>query len=88
MLMKLSIYVQPGAKKTELQGLHDGRPKVRINAPPVDGAANEELVRFVSKLLKISKSSVNLISGHTSRLKTLEIDMDEQTVLRIFGSGG
>lgn len=86
--MKLSIYVQPGAKKTELQGLHDGRPKVRINAPPVDGAANEELVRFVSKLLKISKSSVNLISGHTSRLKTLEIDMDEQTVLRIFGSGG
>ncbi|MGE4317402.1 MAG: DUF167 domain-containing protein [Deferribacterales bacterium] len=86
--MKLSIYVQPGAKKTELQGLHDGRPKVRISAPPVDGAANEELVRFVSKLLKISKSSVNLISGHTSRLKTLEIDMDEQTVLKIFGSGG
>lgn len=83
--MKLSVYVQPGAKKTELSGLHDGRPKVRISAPPVDGAANEELIRFVSKTLKISKSSVQLISGQQSRLKTLEIDCDGETVHKIFG---
>lgn len=86
--MKLSVYVQPGAKKTELSGLHDGRPKVRINAPPVDGAANEELVRFVSKTLKISKSSVQISAGQQSRLKTLEIDCDEETVHKIFGIKG
>lgn len=84
--MKLSVYVQPGAKKTELAGIHDGRPKVRISAPPVEGAANEELVRFVSKQLKISKSSVRLVSGLQSRMKTLEIDCDEDTVHKIFGS--
>lgn len=84
-MMKLSIYVQPGAKKTELSGLHDGRPKIRICAPPVDGAANDELIKFVAKFLKLSKSSVRLASGHTSRLKTLEIDADESIVNEKFG---
>ena len=86
--MKLSVYVQPGAKKTELSGLHDGRPKIRISAPPVDGAANEELIRFTAKLLKISKSSVTLVSGQTSRLKTLDIDADEQLINKHFQTGG
>ncbi|TCK62092.1 DUF167 domain-containing protein [Seleniivibrio woodruffii] len=83
--MKLSIYVQPGAKKTEHSGMHDGRPKIRLNAPPVDGAANEELIRFVAKTLGLSKSSVRLVSGHASRLKTLEIDAEESAVKDIFG---
>lgn len=83
--MKLAVYVQPGAKKTELSGLFDGRPKIRICAPPVDGAANDELIRFVSKILKISKSSVRLVSGQTSRLKTLEIDAEEAAVAAVFG---
>lgn len=83
--MKLSVYVQPGAKKTGNAGMHDGRPKIRLNAPPVDGAANEELVRFVAKALGLSKSSVRLVSGHASRLKTLDIDADEAKVLEIFG---
>lgn len=83
--MKLSVYVQPGAKKTEFSGLHDGRHKIRLNAPPVDGAANEELVKFVAKALKLSKSSVRLVSGHASRLKTLEIDASEEDVMAVFG---
>ncbi len=83
--MKLSVYVQPGAKKTEHSGMHDGRPKIRLNAPPVDGAANDELVKFVAKTLKLPKSSVKLVSGHASRLKTLEIDADEQYVMEVFG---
>lgn len=83
--MKLSVYVQPGAKKTECSGLHDGRPKIRLNAPPVDGAANDELVKFVAKTLKLSKSSVKLVSGHASRLKTLEIDAEESVVMGVFG---
>ena len=83
--MKLSVYVQPGAKKTEHSGMHDGRPKIRLNAPPVDGAANEELVKFVAKTLGLAKSSVRLASGHASRLKTLEIDADEAAVREVFG---
>ena len=83
--MKLSVYVQPGAKKTEHSGMHDGRPKIRLNAPPVDGAANDELVKFVAKVLGLSKSSVKLVSGHASRLKTLEIDADEGDVMEVFG---
>jgi hypothetical protein len=83
--MKLSVYVQPGAKKTEHSGMHDGRPKIRLNAPPVDGAANDELVKFVAKTLKLPKSSVRLVSGHASRLKTLEIDADEADVTAVFG---
>jgi len=83
--MKLSVYVQPGAKKTEHSGMHDGRPKIRLNAPPVDGAANDELVKFVAKTLKLPKSSVKIISGHASRLKTLEIDADEADVTAVFG---
>ncbi|WP_303851784.1 DUF167 domain-containing protein [Seleniivibrio woodruffii] len=83
--MKLSVYVQPGAKKTEHSGMHDGRPKIRLNAPPVDGAANDELVKFVAKRLKLPKSSVKLVSGHASRLKTLEIDADEEDIMEVFG---
>lgn len=65
--------------------MHDGRPKIRLNAPPVDGAANDELVKFVAKTLKLPKSSVKIISGHASRLKTLEIDADEADVTAVFG---
>lgn len=65
--------------------MHDGRPKIRLNAPPVDGAANDELVKFVAKRLKLPKSSVKLVSGHASRLKTLEIDADEEDIMEVFG---
>jgi uncharacterized protein (TIGR00251 family) len=85
--MLLHVYVQPGAKKSEVSGLHDGKIKIRICAPPVEGAANEALVKFVSGELGISKSKVKLISGEKSRHKTLQIDMDEAEVLKKFNIG-
>jgi uncharacterized protein (TIGR00251 family) len=54
--------------------MHDGLIKVRVAAPPVEGAANQALVEFVAKRLRIPKSRVRVVSGLTSRRKVLEIE--------------
>ena len=69
----LTLHIQPGAKKTEIAGLHGDALKIRLSAPPVDGKANEALVKFVAEALKLPKSAVNLKSGQTSRRKVLEV---------------
>ena len=69
----LTLHIQPGAKKTEFAGLHGDALKIRLAAPPVDGKANEALIRFVADALKLPKSALNLKSGHTSRRKVLEV---------------
>lgn len=71
--MLITVYVQPGAKKTETAGFHDGKLKIRLNAPPVEGSANKELINFISKSLNLKKSEVRIHSGEKSRIKTLEI---------------
>lgn len=69
----LTLHIQPGAKKTEFAGLHGDALKIRLAAPPVDGKANEALVRFVADTLGLAKSAVILKSGQTSRRKVLEV---------------
>lgn len=69
----LTLHIQPGAKKTEFAGLHGDALKIRLAAPPVDGKANDALIKFVAETLKLPKSAVNLKSGQTSRRKVLEI---------------
>ena len=77
--MRVEIYVQPRAQRTEVAGMHDGRIKVRLAAPPVDGAANAELVAFIAQRLGIAKSKVRVVGGATSRRKLVEIDdVDEE----------
>ena len=71
--LTLTLHIQPGAKKTEFAGLHGDALKIRLAAPPVDGKANEALVRFVADQLGLAKSAVNLKSGQTSRRKVLEV---------------
>ncbi|MBP8868152.1 MAG: YggU family protein [Propionivibrio sp.] len=70
----LTLHIQPGAKKTEVAGLHGDALKIRLAAPPVDGKANAALLSFVAERLGIAKSSVSLKSGQTSRRKVLEVD--------------
>jgi len=82
-MTNLSLYIQPGAKKTEVSGEHDGKIKIRVCAPPVEGAANEALIKFLSKKLGVSKSGVKLISGEKSRHKVVQIDMPEAEILSI-----
>lgn len=69
----LTLHIQPGAKKTEFAGLHGDALKIRLAAPPVDGKANEALVKFLAEVLHLPKSAVTLKSGQTSRRKVLEV---------------
>ncbi len=79
----LQLYIQPGASVSELSGIHGERLKVKIKAPPRDGEANEELIRFMSEILKISKAGVFLIRGESSRQKDLlvELSLEKVTIL-------
>lgn len=69
----LTLHIQPGAKKTEVCGLHGDALKIRLAAPPVDGKANAALLAFVADRLDLPKSSVSLKSGQTSRRKVVEV---------------
>ena len=74
----LKIRVQPRAGRTEVVGPLDGALKIRLAAPPVDGAANRALVTFLAKRLGVSKSSIEVRSGHKGRLKSLWVaDLSE-----------
>lgn len=70
----ISCHLQPKASKTEVVGLHGDALKVRIKAPPVEGKANAELIRFLAKEFAVSKRDVVLISGELSRQKRIRIN--------------
>jgi uncharacterized protein (TIGR00251 family) len=67
------VRVQPRASRTELAGLYGTALKVRLQAPPVDGRANEALIDFLAQLLKIPPSSVEIVGGWTSRTKRVAV---------------
>ena len=69
----LRIRVQPRARRSEVAGEHGGAIKLKIAAPPVDGKANEECRRFLTKLFGVSLGSVEIISGESSRDKVVRI---------------
>ncbi len=68
------VRVVPRASKTEIAGEFDGALKVRIASAPVDGAANEELIRFLSKLLSVARSDIGIVAGATSKSKLVRIE--------------
>jgi uncharacterized protein len=69
----IEIQVQPKASRDEIVGVQNGRVKVRIAAAPQDGKANERLREIIAEALGVSKSSVRIIRGETSRLKTIRV---------------
>ena len=82
----LHVYVQPRASKTRVVGLHDGLLKIGVASPPVDGKANQHVVKFLAKLLKISKSDIVLQSGAQSRRKTLKVfSCSDDDIRRLLG---
>ena len=72
--VRLRIRVQPRASRTELAGLHGDALKIRLAAPPVDGAANDVLERFLARLLGVPHSAVRILSGRAGRTKLVAID--------------
>ena len=73
----LTLHIQPGAKKSEVVGLHGDALKVRVASPPVDGKANEALVAFIADQLGLPKRAVQLVKGDTSRAKTVLVTASE-----------
>jgi uncharacterized protein (TIGR00251 family) len=71
--IRLRVRVAPRAAHARILGVHDGALKVSLTAPPVDGAANEALVRLLAEELGIPKRAVAITHGHTSKLKTVLI---------------
>ena len=69
----LTLHIQPRASRTDLAGLHGGAIKVRVAAPPVEGAANAELVRFVAERIGVPRAAVTIKSGATARRKTVVV---------------
>lgn len=77
----LDISVSPNAKKTELVGWHDGALRVRLAAPPVDGAANEALRKWLAKEMGIPQSQVELLRGASGRRKQWAMDIAPDLVM-------
>ena len=84
----LPLRIQPRASKNEIIRREDGGLKIRLTAPPVDGAANEALIRFLAGTLSLPKSSVEIVSGHTSRDKIVRISgVSEAEAERLLNPG-
>ena len=72
--MLLTIHATPNAKKTEITGwLDDNTVKIKIAAPPRDGKANQELIRFLAEYYKKPKSSIKIVRGVMTRIKQVEV---------------
>lgn len=72
--VRLSVRLSPRASREGVAGVREGVLQVRVTAPPVDGAANEALVRLLAKRLRVGRSAVRIVAGETSRSKVVEIE--------------
>ena len=68
-----AVRVQPRASQTAIVGALDGALKLRLAAPPVDGAANEELIRWLAKFFDVPRAAVELLSGATAKQKLIRV---------------
>jgi uncharacterized protein (TIGR00251 family) len=71
--MRIYIKVSPRSSKNEVVKVSDGEYKVKITAPPVDGAANDALIKLLSQHFKVSKSCINIVGGKTAKIKMVDI---------------
>jgi uncharacterized protein (TIGR00251 family) len=77
----LLLYVQPGASKAAFKGLFQDRMKLSVQAPPVEGAANEAVIEFLAKALKTPKRSIHILSGETSRQKNIWVEENFDNII-------
>ncbi|MCD4671016.1 MAG: DUF167 domain-containing protein [Actinomycetia bacterium] len=70
----IRIYVRPNSSETKIAGLYNNNIKIKIESSPEKGKANKELVNFISRIIGIPKSRIEIISGITSNYKTIRID--------------
>jgi uncharacterized protein (TIGR00251 family) len=86
--LRFEVRVQPRASRNEIAGKYGNALKVRLTAPPVDGAANDALISFLAESLEVPRRSVRIVSGHASRAKVVEVDgidaSDVENLIRDF----
>lgn len=79
---KIVLYCQPGAKQTQLVGTHDGKPKIQLKAPPLDGEANKALIVFLAQRCGVPKSAISIEMGTSSRTKRVAVEGVSDTELQ------
>jgi uncharacterized protein (TIGR00251 family) len=72
--VRFSVRVQPRASRNEVVGIYGDALKVRLTSPPVDGAANDELVKFFAHVFAVARRDVRILAGESSRSKIVEIE--------------
>jgi uncharacterized protein len=77
------VKVSPRASRTAIAGEHGGMLKIQLAAPPVDGAANDELTRTLAKAFGVSRSSVRIAAGTTSKFKRVNVTGDTSSLVSI-----
>ena len=85
--LTLMLRVVPRASKSEVIGMVEGHLKVKIAAPPVDGAANAELVKLLSRYFDVPKRNIELVSGETSRVKKVRVSGLNELHMKPFLNG-
>jgi len=84
MAVTIDIFVQPRASRAKIGPMHDGRLKIAVTAPPVDGEANAAVIELFAKQLGIPRSSVEIVAGASSRRKTIKIaNVTEQQIAEL-----
>lgn len=73
-IVRFTVRVQPRASRSTIEGVHGDALRVRLSAPPVDGAANEALVELLAKALGVAKRDVRIVGGASSRSKVIEVE--------------
>lgn len=81
--MKIAVRITPQASRNEITGFLDGLLRVRIAAPPVGGKANQQLCRFLGDVFDLPPSSIVVISGFSSKRKTLDIPLTLQQIIKL-----
>lgn len=86
--IRVHVHVQPRASRSEVVGTHGAALKVRLLAPPVDGAANDALVALLAQELGVPRRDVRIVQGATSRAKVVEIDGTTVDAVRALARNG
>ncbi len=87
--VRFAVRVQPPASRSEIAGIHGDALKVRLSAPPVDGAANVALVELLADALGVQRRDVRIVSGATWRGKIVEVDgANVENILRLARESG
>ncbi len=73
---RLKLHVQPGAKQTAVLGEHDGCLKLAIQAPPIDGRANDAILKWFARRLGVPRSALRIGAGASGRRKSLLVEAD------------